>query len=122
MLIIDDEPLVLRLMGRTLGKLHDVTLSSTREAALEVIRRGERFEIILCDLVLPGMSGADFCTGLHAVAPDQLRRVVIHTGAEPNREDRFYRIVDGRFLPKPAALVEVANVVASMVESCGRAA
>jgi PAS domain S-box-containing protein len=79
-LVVDDEPTVAAAVGRALAGAHDVVLRGSAEEALEAIERGERFDAILCDLMMPGMTGMDLHEALVRVAPEQARRFVVLTG------------------------------------------
>ncbi|MDX1632974.1 MAG: response regulator, partial [Thermoanaerobaculia bacterium] len=58
-LAIEDDPSVRRIVRRILERADmDVTLAEDAETGLEILKeRGESFEVVLTDLVLPGMSG-----------------------------------------------------------------
>jgi DNA-binding NtrC family response regulator len=66
------------------------------------LERGERFDAIVCDLMMPGMSGMEMFHELDRVAPDQRKRVVIITGAASHPEARdFLSDVTNPWLEKP---------------------
>jgi CheY-like chemotaxis protein len=77
--VVDDEPLVSRAIGRLLAGDEVVTSQSGRDA-LERLGRGERFDAILCDLMMPGLSGMDLHAEVVALDPAQARRFVFITG------------------------------------------
>jgi CheY-like chemotaxis protein len=79
-LVIDDEPAIVRARERWLGKHADVVGSTDPVAALAEALDG-RFSLVLCDLNMPDMSGAEFVEALGAKNPDAARRVVIMTGS-----------------------------------------
>jgi PAS domain S-box-containing protein len=79
-LVVDDEPAVASAIRRTLAPHHDVVVRGSAEEVLDVIGRGERFDAILCDLMMPGMTGMDLHDALARVAPDQASRIVVLTG------------------------------------------
>ncbi|HKO92233.1 MAG TPA: ATP-binding protein, partial [Polyangiaceae bacterium] len=79
-LVVDDEPLITKVVRRTLGREHHVeTLNSAAEALVR-IRAGERFDIILCDLMMPQVTGMDFHKELIDTVPDQASRMVFLSG------------------------------------------
>jgi nitrogen-specific signal transduction histidine kinase/CheY-like chemotaxis protein len=79
-LIIDDEPIILRALDRILGAEHQITAVTSAQKALELIGGGERFDVILCDLMMPQMTGIDLHAALITTAPEQARRMVFVTG------------------------------------------
>ena len=79
-LVVDDEPAVAAAIRRVLASQHEVVVSGSAEDAIEAIRRGERFDAILCDLMMPGMTGMDLHDALAELLPEQASRIVVLTG------------------------------------------
>lgn len=79
-LVIDDEPMITRALQRILSEHHDVTTLGSAEEALQRLAGGERFDVILCDLMMPGMTGMDLHAELLHVAPEQVTRMLFLTG------------------------------------------
>lgn len=101
-LVIDDDPLVVRSLTRLLQGRHEVeSLTDAREALARVLA-GDRFDAILCDVMMPEMSGVDFYQELVARAPDQASRVVFVTGGAFSPETRaFLEAGKHRVVEKP---------------------
>ena len=78
-LLVDDEPMILESLRRALARYEVQTLTRAREA-LERIVAGERFDVIFCDLLMPGMSGMELSEELSRAAPEQAARIVFTTG------------------------------------------
>ncbi len=57
---------------------------------LSRIESGERFDVILCDVMMPEMSGVEFYQKLQAIAPEQAARVVFVTGGVFSPEARAF--------------------------------
>jgi signal transduction histidine kinase len=79
-LVIDDEPSVCKAASRILGSIHEVVTANRAQDALERIRNGERFDVILCDLMMPEMTGMELHAELVDAAPEQAEKVVFLTG------------------------------------------
>ena len=79
-LIVDDDPLILASLGRVLREEHEVETSLGGDAAIERLRRGERFDLILCDVTMPRMSGLDLLETLERDFPEQVDAVVFMSG------------------------------------------
>ena len=79
-LIVDDEDLIVRSLMRTLGREHDVIAVTAAGEALALIAAGETYDVILCDLMMPEMTGMDLHGALTTVAPRQADRMVFLTG------------------------------------------
>jgi PAS domain S-box-containing protein len=79
-LVVDDEALVGGAVRRALLSDHDVIYLSSAEEALGRISGGERFDVILCDLMMPVMTGMELFARLAARAPEQAERMAFLTG------------------------------------------
>lgn len=79
-LVIDDEPMVAAVIRRTLAKEHDVVATVAANEALELLRAGESFDVILCDLMMPQMTGIDLHAELRKVGQGHADRVIFLTG------------------------------------------
>jgi CheY-like chemotaxis protein len=79
-LVVDDEEIVLRSVQRLLSKEHDVVAVVKAKAALSLCADGETFDVILCDLMMPDMTGMDLHGELSRVAPKQAGRMIFMTG------------------------------------------
>ncbi len=70
-LVIDDEPAVLKITGRILeADGFRVRLASDGESALASVAREGRPDLVLTDLIMPGMGGAEVARRLGAEWPD----------------------------------------------------
>ncbi len=78
-LVVDDEPLVGSAIRRILSD-YDVTFEADPNDAVERIATGERFDLILCDLHMPALDGAQVLEAVTRVAPELRRRFVYMTG------------------------------------------
>ena len=79
-LVVDDDPFVGAALRRTLGREHDVSVAFGAREALGRVLQGATFDIILCDLMMPDMTGMDFFTELQRLYPAQAEAVTFFTG------------------------------------------
>jgi signal transduction histidine kinase len=79
-LVVDDEPMLCTTIERVLAGEHEVTTTTGAKDALRRVSAGERFDLILCDMMMPEMTGMDLHGELLRAAPDQAQRVVFMTG------------------------------------------
>ena len=113
MLIIDDEPLILGALRRAARRrLPGRPASPTRARRWRGFASGERFDVVLCDLMMPEMTGMDFYAELARVAPDQVERMIFLTGgAFTPRAREFLEQVPNARIEKP---VDLQNLRALM--------
>lgn len=111
-LIVDDEPSMGRTLAIALGPEFDVEIATSGEAALAILDRDETFEVILCDLMMPGVSGMDVHARLKADHPELAARMVFMTGgAYTPRARTFLQQVAPRCLQKPFFIDDVRAAV-----------
>jgi len=67
-LCVDDEPVMLSLLRRTLGSRFEVVTLEDPVAALELLSKGG-FAVVICDMKMPRMAGTTFLERVKAVAP-----------------------------------------------------
>jgi CheY-like chemotaxis protein len=79
-LVIDDEPLVGAAIARVLRRGHDVTLSQSAQDALALLRSGREFDLVLCDIAMPAMSGIELYREAAKLSADLAQRFVFVTG------------------------------------------
>jgi CheY-like chemotaxis protein len=58
-LVIDDEVAVGRTIQRLLGDRHEVVALASGSEAIELLRSGAEFDVILCDMSMPEVTGID---------------------------------------------------------------
>lgn len=99
-LVIDDEPLMLRIMAHALREHEVVTVQSAREA-LELYE-DHPFDVVFCDVMMPGMSGSAFYAALAEADPGAENRIIFITGGARGVEaQRFLDRVRNECLEKP---------------------
>ena len=111
-LIIDDEPMILGALRRALDPDYQVTCLSSGREALARLSAGERFDVVLCDLMMPDMTGMDLHAEIGRVAPAQVERMIFVTGGAftPKARD-FLEQVPNPLVEKP---VDFQNLRALM--------
>jgi signal transduction histidine kinase len=116
-LVVDDEAALGRALGRSLSAHHDATVLTSGEEALQRVARGEWFDVILMDVMMPQMSGMELYERMCGVRPQQAERVVFVTGGafSPAARDFLARVTNPR-LEKP---VDFADLLA-LVEDVAR--
>jgi CheY-like chemotaxis protein/two-component sensor histidine kinase len=101
-LVVDDEPLVGTAVARVLRRHHDVVAVSRAEDAWQRLLRGEMFDVIFCDLMMPDLSGPEFHRRVAERFPELARHLVFVTGGAFTTESRqFLESVPNLVLEKP---------------------
>ncbi|MFK7986452.1 MAG: ATP-binding protein [Sandaracinaceae bacterium] len=100
-LVVDDDRAVLRALKRLLRD-HDVDLAISGAEALGQLRERE-YDMILCDMMMPGMSGDALFAAVQRELPRAAPRFVFMSGGLPYRSSigEFLETVENRFLQKP---------------------
>jgi CheY-like chemotaxis protein len=115
-LIIDDDAIVATTIARVLARDHETTcLTSAKEAAL-LLDAGRRFDVILCDLMMPDLTGMGLYEELQRTAPDQASRMIFLTGgAFTTAAQEFLAATENTHLEKPIAPDSLRALVASRI-------
>jgi len=101
-LVVDDEPLIGASARRLLSREHDVVVVHSGEAALTVVDSPRPFDAILCDLMMPGMTGMELHDVLARRSPQLAERMVFITGgAFTASAEAFLDRVASRRMDKP---------------------
>jgi CheY-like chemotaxis protein len=101
-LVVDDDVKWGNIIMRVLVPEYDVGVLTSAQEALDRVARGERFDLILCDLMLPGVSGIEFHKRLGSIAPELVGGVVFVTGgAYSPCSEAFLKRSDIRHMSKP---------------------
>jgi CheY-like chemotaxis protein len=79
-LIIDDEPLIGATLRLLLLDAHDVDVVGSGEDAKERLESGERYDVILCDLMMPAPSGMDLHAWLASSGSELADRMIFMSG------------------------------------------
>jgi nitrogen-specific signal transduction histidine kinase/CheY-like chemotaxis protein len=115
-LVVDDEPMVAGALARILSQDHDVVTARNGREAMVRLDRGERFDVILSDVMMPVMSGIELLEELARTVPEQADRLIFITGGAftPRVKSLLDRIRNRR-LEKPFAASGLRALVRSLV-------
>ena len=119
-MVVDDEATIGNAVARAL-RGHDVVVLDNASAALARIVAGDRFELVLCDLMMPNMTGMDLYEKVVQLVPDQAQRFVfVSAGAITTRARDFVRTVPNLVLAKPFDVQKIREIVHDRVERSDR--
>ncbi len=115
-LVVDDEEFVGALLKRVLSPPYNVCVLRRGQDALETIQKGSQFDAILCDLMMPEMTGMDLYRKLSEVSPRQAGRMIFITGGTFTTEAETFRSTVGNpFVDKPFDLDLVRRLIEERV-------
>lgn len=115
-LIVDDEPRLITSMRLLLEPSHDVITTTRGSEALAMVSAGQRFDVVVCDLQMPEVTGKDVYERLRELLPELAERLVFISGGAYTQAARdFIRVVRNRVLDKPVRPdVLMAAIAAAM--------
>ncbi len=115
-LIVDDEPEIRRALRRQLGRTHAISMSSNGREALQRFAMGERFDVVLCDLLMPEVNGMELFHELEQQYPEQADRVIFITGgATSEAAQAFVENHRDRVIGKPFTPVAIEAAMRGVV-------
>lgn len=101
-LLIEDEPKIAEALRTLLGEEAEVDHVASGRQAIEVLLRDQRYQLILCDLMMPDIGGIDVHEAVRRARPGVERRIVFLTGGVFSQRTRdFLRSTPNRTLDKP---------------------
>jgi DNA-binding response OmpR family regulator len=117
-LCVEDEHFISELYARALRRAgYDVTTLLSGEDGLTAAKKNE-YDIIMLDLMIPGITGFEVLRKLRAEVPDLKAKILITTNLDQEDESRgeIERMADGYLIKAeftPRQLVEIINSVAA---------
>ena len=115
-LVVDDEPQIRRALIRLLGSTYEVSNCANGAEVLARLLTGETFDVILCDLLMPKMTGIELYEEMERCWPNQAARTVFLTGGTITESAKVF--VDrhaARIIRKPFERSEIEAIVATVL-------
>lgn len=116
LLIVDDEEAVLQALKRLFHRHYDVVLVTSGAAAVELLQQ-EEFDLIISDMRMPGMSGAELLRHCFEQYPEMIR--ILLTGYS-DLESAIKAVNEGniyRYISKPWDNDQLRNIVAEALDT-----
>lgn len=115
-LLVEDEETVRKVIERLLTKLgYEVESASDAEEAIEMFtERNEQFDLVLTDVVMPGLTGVEMSEVLKGQRPDM--RFLFTSGYTSKELGGNPEAPPEPFLPKPFSMDELSRSVREALE------
>jgi PAS domain S-box-containing protein len=114
-LVIDDEVQICRYVSRIFRSGADVVALTSAREGLARLMSPERFDLVLCDVMMPDMTGIDLYEELRAKNPSLLRRVYFMTGgAFTPRAQAFLDTIGAARIDKPLDRKHLMSLLAAL--------
>lgn len=117
-LVIEDDPGMTSGLVRLLRREgHTVAAADDGKVALTLLD-AQRYDVILCDLLMPVLDGPDFYARLRLEYPALVPRVIFFTGDTLNSDSMTFLEQCGRpWLRKPCPIAEVRQAIQQVLEA-----
>ncbi len=101
-LVVEDDPVMLRLVAQVIGKKYHVVTCTNALDALRRIHAGSVPHLIISDVSMPGMSGYEFVKNIRVSGLYRNIPIIILSGKEESdTRISFYKLYISNFLIKP---------------------
>ena len=119
-LVIDDEPSVVATLRRILGKRFDVVGMQSGREALALLGSDDAFDLVLCDLMMPDLTGMELYDQVALSHPELLPRFVFVTGGGTTlRAREFLAHVPGPRIDKPFLPEQILGLAEQLLTTPG---
>jgi two-component system cell cycle sensor histidine kinase/response regulator CckA len=107
-LLVEDEPMVRGVAERALTRHgYTVITADNGEDALEILNRGQEIDLLISDVVMPGMDGPTMVREARKSRPDL--KILFMSGYAEEQLRKSIDIENVNFLPKPFSVTELAE-------------
>ena len=114
LLLVEDEDMVRTIATRALTRAgYEVTACADGEEGLELIKAGGEFDLVVSDVVMPGMDGPTMAKGIRKIHPHMPLLFMSGYAEEQLRND--IAMADMHFLPKPFSVQQIGDKVAEIL-------
>jgi two-component system cell cycle sensor histidine kinase/response regulator CckA len=107
-LLVEDEPMVRSVAERALTRHgYKVLTADNGEEALEILDRGEPIDLLISDVVMPGMDGPSVVREARKSRPEL--KILFMSGYAEEQLRKSIDIENVNFLPKPFSVTDLAE-------------
>ncbi len=115
--MVDDDPQIRKILERMLKNPdYDVRMVADGSAALDAVR-ADPPDLVILDIMMPGMSGIEVCREIRKVQPDSEMQVLM-LSAKESQADRRLALEYGAddYVTKPFHIASLARKIQHMFE------
>ncbi|RME72775.1 MAG: PAS domain S-box protein [Planctomycetota bacterium] len=119
-LVVDDEPAIGRVIARRLGGFDVQVVHDAQQALERILAAPGAYDVVLCDLMMPQVTGIDLAEAVRDVDPELAERFVFMTGGAFSSE--VHEFVESTSLPvlqKPLDFDRLRSAIRSLAERRG---
>jgi CheY-like chemotaxis protein len=115
MIIDDDKSLRTALSFHLLNYGHSVSMASNGKEALAILNENCEVDLLICDVMMPELSGPSFLLSLKKLCPKGLPVITIITSVRDG--EQFLKKLDVKydyFLPKPVDFGKLDSIISKL--------
>jgi two-component system cell cycle sensor histidine kinase/response regulator CckA len=113
-LLVEDEDMVRAVAERALTRAgYQVTACPDGEVGLAAVANGGSFDLVVSDVVMPGMDGPAMARAIRRVKPDM--PILFMSGYAEEQLRRDIDIADMHFIPKPFSVQQISDKVGAVL-------
>jgi len=117
-LLVDDDPNFVEFLTQLLSRAGmDILTANSGQQCLEQVRQSTALDVIILDVVMPGMNGLEVCSALQQLGPSHFVPVILLT-AKNDLETRLaaMRLGVSEFIVKPVRNKELVSRIRAQAD------
>ena len=116
--VVDDERDIGDIIRRGLKRRYEIDIFVSADEIYESLSQGTDYDVIICDLQLPYITGREIYDEIESRWPQQAQRVIFMSGVSARgARDDYLKGLDRPMLKKPFRLEELRRLVDEVAAS-----
>lgn len=115
-LVIDDEETILEMLSDALARMNCRTTLLNGSAGVEAELARCDFDLVMCDLKMPGQNGLETFRFIQREYPELAERFVLMTGNLVDADEHASKLAGVTILPKPFTLAQLRETLRRIME------
>ena len=113
LLVIDDEDSLVQAIRRYMSQEHEVDGTTSARQAIDMLARGQKYDAIVCDLMMPQVTGMDVYAAVMKIDPAMAEQMIFVTGGAFTESARRFldTLPPGRHIEKPFDLKSLRALI-----------